>query len=868
MSSLLPFGFQVPSSLQPPTGNVLQPQVGTPTSANALPSVQLQAQLGQPLKAHLVAYNPACDPTSGEYDPFLCDILTGEQTQTVDSGGAGTTNVNVQTTLNLVNNIGDQLANVIADAIGQPLQEANQIATNTANQVADVLGRATNGIIQGVNSAFGSIGNWFQEIISYLGQHIQDIFGAIVNNIGDVLKSVGTAIAQSIGPILNTVNTALQSIQKINDTIIQPITTTILATIQTIGTLTTVIEQDLHNGLQGILQIPTDIANGLGSLDATLNRTMQQLGINLQGTASVTLGGTANDTLWTRLHALGSSLAGPQNGSAVQATYKDKATLSEPDILQVSQQFINTIEQIFNQLMHDAGGFADRTIANALQGVNDPTGIVNAMLAAGLHIAFTVLAAAGETYPLAEFLSGWTRQKLPLVKLDAGDAVTAWVRGFINDTELAQELGFAGLDATRVRALKDLAVKLLDPSTLIDMWFRTIINDADLSAALAQHGITADDQEDLKLASYRLVDVQAATIALRRGLITEEQWNDVLKTNKFTDSEMVLANSLLYAPETSDQTIIRERLTALYSGLGWSPDAFSDVPTDLQQAVAREGGDSRQALDKWQASYWVPQITQFVELYFRGDRTLTELYAVMDYYAVPINFRQDIIAAHRSLIPWRTIPTMLANGIISEPYAKQQLQAHGFDLTATEALLKYATTVHAKSKAQISGDPLQASVSAAHELWTIGAFTDQQYEETLVAHGFTQQQAAAIVNSQHLATTVKERKQLGQDIVNEVLAGLLTTDDANAQMALASFTEAEKAKVLRQIHKTQRATSKTPSLSELLKFVKAKIITYPEWRAAMATAGYSPKWIDAYAILDLPESLTGLAGPPATATFS
>lgn len=218
----------------------------------------------------------------------------------------------------------------------------------------------------------------------------------------------------------------------------------------------------------------------------------------------------------------------------------------------------------------------------------------------------------------------------------------------------------------------------------------------------------------------------------------------------------------------------------------------------------------------------------------------------MDYYRVPAEWRDDYIRANQSLIPFRTIPRMLSLGVIDEAYAKQQLQAHGFDLTATEALLKLAASVTGAAKKKSSGDLHAISVGTAKTFWELGALTDDQYHDILIAHGYDEASAKLTLQVEGLHAHAKERKQIATDLVNEVIAGLVTFDQANEQMSAHQFTSEERARVLRSISRTQRQAAKLPSESEMRQMVTKGVMDVQEYVSGLRLLGFSDLWADRF----------------------
>jgi len=189
---------------------------------------------------------------------------------------------------------------------------------------------------------------------------------------------------------------------------------------------------------------------------------------------------------------------------------------------------------------------------------------------------------------------------------------------------------------------------------------------------------------------------------------------------------------------------------------------------------------------------------------------------------------------------------MLALGVISEPYAKAQLGGHGFDLTAIEAMLKLARSAQSKALSASSGELHAISVNNARQAFELGALTEEQYHSVLLAHGYDEGSAKLAINVEQLQAHIHERKQLGIDLTNEVLGGLISIDDAMTQMRNHNFSVAETARVLKSIARTQKATVKTPPEPELRAMVKAKVIGLDDYTNALSLLGYAPRWVDAF----------------------
>lgn len=744
------------------------------------------------------------------------------------------------------------LSDSVYNAINNAVNLATDVARTTSHEISDSMGILSNNILDSVTHGLGQIWDFLKQGVNSILGNMGSILKTILDHTDTLLKGIASTLLKVIGPIADTIQKIATTVQEVNDKIIQPLTTTILTTISTIGTLTQAIETDLHDGLKGILQIPTDIANGLGSLSATMNRTVQQIGSANKEIVDVNLTNGMEKAIGQHVKSLGDLITSVSGADSRKTSFSDHVKLPEPDISGAGAATFDAIWKNLNIFVTDLFSFgkpsidALKTAFHAL-----PFLLGDAIELPVLFVGITV-ALAEMMEPLLKFMQDDIRAKAGVDKLSPGDAIQAYVRQFIDKPDLEEELSIHGWDKQRIQVILDLQKFLADVSTAMDWFHRGIIKEDDLRQNMSDHAITKEDQDALLLGSYRLFDVQQAVRAFNYGEMTEDQLADVLRVNRYTQTEIEVFTSTLLRREGVEALIERHRRNTLYSNHLTQDPFFNDVPGDVIEAAQRDGLSPQFAADAWMNQFAVPPLAQWLNLYFRGVRTHTELYAAMDYFRVPVEWRDDFIQANRSLIPFRTIPTMLSQGIIDEAYAKQQLQAHGFDLTAVNALLKYAAAKKKAPSATTASALHGLSVTTAKTFWGDGALTDAQYEDVLKAHGYTQEEADLSVKVEALAAHAKARKQEAQDIVNEALSGLITDDAAAQRLAVGGYTIAEQGKYLKQLRTARKQAAKLPSESDLHAFLKSSIIEIEDYKQGIKALGYADQWVEAFALLRAP----------------
>lgn len=756
------------------------------------------------------------------------------------------------------------VSSAIGDAISSGIQagasQASQIAQDSSNTIIHAVGTVADDIVSSVQSGLTTILDWLKQIGGLIGSNLS----SIVDFIGHHLADIGNAIKDAVVPLLGEVGDVLHSIasevQTINDTMIQPISNVILGSMQTIATLTTAIEKDLHDGLSGLLHIPTDVAGAMTTLDATMQRTIEQLGLHNKELVDVDLKYVLGASVGDHLSRLGDILSGSVAGGQQTTTFSDRVTLEEPDASKISSKVIgetwNAIKELISQLIK-GGSTAIDDVSKGLPGFG-AFGVD--LIQLPITLVVVVLTAIAELKPLLDFIEEDANAKVGLSKLAPQDALAAWVRNFISADNLQDELAVAGLDKNRRQVLMDLQRYLIDISTALDMFYRGIITEEDLRANLLEHGCIDADTDALIAAGRKIFGVDTALRSWKFGQIGDDALKAVLSENRYTEDETATFMATISRPESMDEVIERHKRDTLFSNGLTDDRLFNNMPGDIEEAAKVEGVNKQVALDRWRSQFQVPQIQQWLSLYFRGIRTHTELMAVMDYYRVPEDWRDDYIRANQALIPFRTIPAMLSGGIISEQYAKQQLAAHGFDQTAVQALLDYSKTKATKKPAAVANDLHSISLGTAKQFWLDGGITDAQYHDVLVAHGYDEQAATLTLKVETMAHEVHARRQIGQDIVNEALAGLITDDQAAQQLSEHNFTIAETGRFLKQLRSGRKLQSKTPSEGELLKMAKAGVITQDDYASALAGIGYAAKWIQAFLGLNFPPDQTATTG--------
>jgi hypothetical protein len=787
-----------------------------------------------------------CIPISiGGIPPI--DVGSGTTTST---GGGDQDNITVNVKVDNAETIAADTLKQVTDAINTGINDAVapviKVVDTAVTEIDDVvrgtLGTIWNAIQSALSAIAGAIGN----IVSTVLSSVKDAFGTIVNTIGDAissLKDVVVTIVNKIAPILSSIT---DEVKTINDTLIQPISTFITTTVKTIADLTVAIQKDLHDGLSGLVNIPGQISGALTGLDASLNRTIQQLGIQNAEQSQSNINFEAKTLPGPYSVAYKTAFGGVTDPASIKTTFGASVTLSGESLQQVSSEAISALGALTKELLHLIWSTGKDSFDQIHADWSSAESVFVSLLDGILGVVTTLTAVGSLVEPLIEAAAEEARTRIPVTKLGVGETIAAMRRGFLSDKDGATELSKLGYDSTRIQVMKDLDVFLADVNTALEWRARGIISDDDLTANLKDHGITADDIAALKEANVHIPDTGEITRWLDFDAVTTDDVAAVLRKLHY-DEPSIKAYLDTYQTRESAQAraALDGRLTA--SGRGWLNNTMlTDTPENVILAGKRQGLHPDATRLLWQAHWNVPSYLTILQSFYRGLRTRTEVENAMLSENIPQELWDDLIEVNRPLIQFRSLASYIKAGVMTMAQAQNILAAHGFSLENQNILLGYFEKVIGATKATAATAVHTLSIANARTLFLDGALTDKQYIALLEEHGYSADLAAAQAQVDALNAHAKQRKQELADMAAQVEAGVLSGDDAIAQLTKDGFTDAEINTWQAKVSKALKIGARHPSLSELDKFLKAQLITLDQYQTELQAQGWQEPWLSAF----------------------
>jgi len=752
--------------------------------------------------------------------------------------------------------INNQIA--ITDSGIQAINDSITSAINNTNaQTQKVIDELNKAIVSNIQEESDSIQASIKNASTNLGDEVKittaALAGTTAATVATTAKSINdeiSAVKNAITPILTSITGFIDQInaevQSINDTFIRPIVNLYNTTIGTISTLTQAIETDLHEGIAGLLKIPGQLADQLGSFDATLDRTVQQLGIINKQTVTDGITFFSQSVPEPLSKALGQSLTGKTVANSLTTTFGDKVELTNESLGKVSTEAISGLSGLLKQLL----GIVSDTFKGTLSDMHANWASVESMftglLDGALSLLTTLTAIASLAAPLIEAAEQESNKLIPVTKLDPGTVIAALRRGFIDTQTALAELATKGLDATRSQVLIDMSVFLADANMALDWWYRGLITEADLVDNLQKHGLQTEDITAYREASINLPTMNDLTRWLNFRIITQDQFVANAKALRYNDAQL---DAILqtYRERETPQT-----LSALNGLLNNSSAGFinatmnQSVPDIVATAGERAGYHPDLVRYIWLAHWQIPSVDAFIESYFRGFRTQTEVKQRMSIANIPAELQDELIEIKRPLLPLRMIPSAYSRGLITQQQAETELRSHGHNEAHIQLILQAYAPAKPATANPVASTLHGLSVSNAKQLWADSAITTDQYKQILEAHGYDSQTADLQIQVDSVNQHIHAQKAELSDLTSQVLAGVLSIDDATIKLNTDGFTPSQIAKFQSTIAKQLKLNTKIPSIADLNKFLKAQLITLDQYTNALQMLGWQEPWLSAY----------------------
>jgi hypothetical protein len=762
-------------------------------------------------------------------------------------GGEGPITVNVANAVSLTDASAASAIDSVAAAVRNGILAGTNAAASSTNASIQAvqygIDNLTTQLATGINQGFTDIANVATGLGNAVDGALTNITGVLTNEIFNYLTPVSSGLAQIVQILANQIGGLAGQIAQAVAQIIPQIVGVITAGLNPITAVLQTISNEIGQNLADLVSGPVTYGGAIGGLDATLGRILTDWETYNTGFVEAQTGYPDNGTLHKDLSGIVAAIAGLVTSVAGGATLK------------VSDR-ISTVcaGADIQQLMQYGADFGDLE-----------QGIVKQFIKAFWDWAMTVLKVLPVAFKYWEEVRISADQSCPNERLAPAAIVDALLRGYLTPTQAQSEAAQGNLNADRLKVLTDLASHQMTPGELVEALFRGVIQQADYAAALAAQGWTPNQQQILQSIGVNLLNLTELWELMRRGAIDAPTQDAALKALHYDDAQRKALASLTFRPANMNEAIGGAAASDALAGTGASALAnLGSIPEFVQVAAAAEGLSTDATTARWYEHWSTGSLNLWVDLYFRGQASYQEVQSVFRRSFVPDPITPRLIDASRPLLQFRTISRMVFLKLLTPEQGKAQLLKHGYSDADAQTLINYALVSGKAATAQRAQTQHAVSIGIAKEEYIDGSISAAQFYDILVAHNFTPEGAnteIAVIDA-HQAMLL--RKANAQLVVDEYGAGLINEQVALAQLAAQGLTAAELAKYAHKIRAFRTKNAKLPTEAELLKMLKAGIITTDDYVNTLIGQGYSAKWANAF--LQLGTQPTAPAGSTASAT--
>lgn len=768
------------------------------------------------------------------------------------SGGSTSTTPGIDDIINISNNITNDVSGSITQALEASIQGSAQLATQISGQITADINSSVLNLGQFVTSAFGTLGGTISGLLQGLGQVLANVFSAIFSGLKSAVEGIGSVLKAGYDAIGQHIENLVSAIKANGALAILPVLQLIVTAIVDVKGVLALMEGDIHNGIAALILLPIQLASMFTTLDQTITLAAGRLnfvdGASLDTDVSA-VPGSSIDTFFTAFTSLTQEVS-------KTAAY---ATLSQDLSLLTSGCVSPRMQKILDDL-------------NAV-GTNEYAWVKQ--LSDWFYTALIWLAQSfGELKQIDKLGEEEANKYCQLEKLDPVTAAQALRRGLIDGATYDDQLLKQGWSQQLRTLFHNLTYREFDPEQLVEYFYRSNGNWEQIVPQLVTLGFTADEINFLQFNSGTLASIQELLRWKDFHLIDEATFTSRMEQIRRANDDIQNILATYQARESTGLQIGLEGRRASanngYPGLS----VTQDPPQDVFDAAERDQMTADNARSQWLAHWQYPSWTTILQSDFRqlaglsgilgailngdisalADPTLgfNRTKAQMVAENIPPEFQADLIQLARPLIPFRSIPTFVQNGIMSKEQATVELLGHGFDPQRILWILDYATRPSKTKAATATQGIAGLATGTAHTLFLDGAITQDQYVSVLVAHGIPQDVASLQASAQAMALHAKERKQTITDMVNEVYAGYATIDDAIATLNQQGFTQAEIAKFQKEVRSLLRSTAKHPSIADMKTWIKAGYMSLDAYKNELQAQGWSDPWVGLFIAMETP----------------
>ena len=393
--------------------------------------------------------------------------------------------------------------------------------------------------------------------------------------------------------------------------------------------------------------------------------------------------------------------------------------------------------------------------------------------------------------------------------------------------------------------------QVLSPGDAVHMYYRGLLTDEQAKTVIQRNGYGANDAARLIDAGQRIPEVENLLALWLRGSLGDNAINYGLKQLGFTtDYANGMKELAFFIPPVQDLILMAVR-EVFSPQIRQAQGQDEDFPEDFKIWAAKQGVSEDWAKNYWAAHWSLPSPQMGFEMLHRGVITTQQLKDLLRALDVMPGWRDALVDISYSPYTRVDIRRMHALGVLDRNEVLRAYQDIGYNPDRAEKLTAFTEELNQDDDGGILDVASDLTRGSIIRFYKRGTISKDKAALLLAQMGINPIAAKLFLDNAELENDLRDRDQDLDNILDRYNAELITYAQATTDVQDLNLPHREQTEALISLKRMQDRKNKTPSRSDLDKFLAAGMITDDKYVEVLEQNGYSNFWAEKYLALNV-----------------
>ena len=393
--------------------------------------------------------------------------------------------------------------------------------------------------------------------------------------------------------------------------------------------------------------------------------------------------------------------------------------------------------------------------------------------------------------------------------------------------------------------------QVLSPGDAVHMYYRGLLDDAQAKTVIQRNGYGANDAARLIDAGQRIPEVENLLALWLRGSLGDNAIDYGLKQLGFTtDYADGMKELAFFIPPVQDLILMAVR-EVFSPEIRREQQQDADFPEDFKVWAAKQGVSEDWAKNYWAAHWSLPSPQMGFEMLHRGVITTQQLKDLLRALDVMPGWRDALVDISYSPYTRVDIRRMHALGVLDRNEVLRAYQDIGYNPDRAEKLTAFTEELNQDDDGGILDVASDLTRGSIIRFFKRGTISKTETRALLLQMGLNPLASNLFIANAELENDLRDRQQDLDNILDKYQAELITYAQASTDVQDLNLPHREQTEALITLKRMQDRKNKTPSRSDLDKFLAAGMITDDKYVEVLEQNGYSSYWAEKYLALNV-----------------